>query len=156
MNKTFMLAALSILSLSGLSLVSTGRAETVLTDSTPSAISALLKGAGYTAKVDKTGKNPLLKFKSGSYGLSMEFVDCVGSLCPTIYVSSGFDFKDGLDMIKVNTWNSENFTQVYLDKENDPFIGSVYYTTGGFTKTNFLTWLKEYLRELEDFDKTVE
>lgn len=151
MNKTFILTAVSILSLGSL-----GQAQTLITNSTPTAMIALLRGAGYTAKLDKTGKYPTLDFKSGSYEVSMEFANCVGNNCPTIYVYSGFDFKDGLDMIKVNKWNSENYTQVFLDKENDPYLGSVYYTTGGFTKTNFLTWFKAFLDELDTFNKTVE
>ncbi|MFC4452862.1 YbjN domain-containing protein [Deinococcus sonorensis] len=154
------LTTLALLTVSA-SLAATAPAPSpVITKATPELILKIVQGAGYTAKLDKSGKNPEISVttKTSPITLYLNLHNCsTASGCSaaetyTYYPSE--DLRTAPTAQDIADWNTENFTQAYLDTDDDNSVNldDLYYFTGGFTKANFLNWLAAFKEEATDFD----
>ena len=134
-------------------------ASTVISKVTPDLMLSLVQGAGFTVKLDKSGDNPELTLsRKGLVTIYLNLHDCKTGGCTeadayTYYASSDLDTapteRDMAD------WNSNNYTQAYIDSEDDDSVNldALYFFKGGFTKANFLNWLNEFKKDADLFDK---
>ncbi|WP_424950509.1 hypothetical protein [Deinococcus sp.] len=134
-------------------------AGAVITTVTPESMLALVQAAGYTAKLDKSGDNPELTLtRKGAVDIYLNFHTCKTGSCTEMdaytYYTSG-DLKTAPAESDMSDWNSNHYTQAYIDANDDDSVNldSLYRFTGGFTKANFLNWLNEFRKDADSFDK---
>jgi hypothetical protein len=135
-------------------------APAVIVKATPEAMLSILKAAGYTAKLGKSGENPeiTLTRKSGQQKVYLNFQTCKTGGCERVdaytYYNAG-DLDTAPEESNMTTWNTNNYTQAYIDTEDDDSVNldSLYYLSGGFTKANFLYWLKKFEKDADSFDE---
>ncbi len=134
-------------------------ASVVIGKVTPDLVLGLVQGAGFTVKLDKSGDNPELTLsRKGSVTIYLNLHGCKTGGCTdadayTYYASGDLDTAPAeSDMAG---WNSKNYTQAYIDSEDDNSVNldDLYYFKGGFTKANFLNWLNEFKKDADSFDK---
>ncbi len=157
----FTVAALLGTSLLGLHLsVAAAQASVVIKAATPESVTPLLKAAGYTVTLDRSGKSPFLKLEHTDDGsvFYIDFTNCNASSCDGAYANAIFDpkdFKSAPDLTLINAWNQEYFAQAYLDSGGKPNLVSAYSFVGGFTSANFLDWVRDFYSQLNDFYQTL-
>ena len=137
-------------------------AGAVITTVTPETMLALVQGAGYTAKLDKSGDNPEIELsrKSG-VSIYLNFHNCKTGSCNemdayTYYAAEDLDTAP--DESDMSDWNSRHYTQAYIDADDDDSVNldGLYRFTGGFTQANFLNWLNEFRKDADSFDKMLQ
>ncbi|AWN22465.1 hypothetical protein DKM44_03785 [Deinococcus irradiatisoli] len=150
-------AALFGASLVGLTLPLAGaQSSTLLRSATPESLTPLLRAAGYTVTLDRSGKSPFLKVENKDEGTDfyIDFLNCNASSCDGAYANVLYDLKDlksAPDLKKINAWNQEYFSQAYLDDNGKPHLISPYSFVGGFTGASFMNWIAAFYGELNDF-----
>ena len=134
-------------------------APAIISKVTPDLVLSLVQGAGFTVKLDKSGDNPELTLsRKGSVTIYLNLHGCKTGGCTDAdaytYYSSG-DLDTAPDESDMADWNSKNYTQAYIDSEDDDSVNldDLYYFKGGFTKANFLNWLNEFKKDADSFDK---
>ena len=159
MNRT----ALTILALSltpALAATTPTTAPTpVITTVTPELMLAIVQGAGYAAKLDKTGDNPEITItRKGLVDIYLNLHDCKTGSCTETDVYTYYS-ADDLDTppeeSDISDWNSKHYTQAYIDSGDDDSVNldSLYMFKGGFTKANFLNFLNTFKKDADSFDK---
>ena len=134
-------------------------ASAVLTTVTPEIMLALVQGAGYVAKLDKSGDNPELTIsRKGAVDIYLNFHNCKTGSCTemdayTYYSTS--DLTNAPTESDMTVWNSKHYSQAYIDADdnNSVNLDGLYRFTGGFTRANFLNWLNEFRKDADSFDK---
>lgn len=134
-------------------------APAVIGKVTPELVLALVQGAGFTVKLDKSGDDPELTLsRKGSVTIYLNLHNCKTGSCTradayTYYASSDLDTAPAES--DMSDWNSKNYTQAYIDSADDDSVNldDLYYFKGGFTKANFLNWLNEFKKDADLFDK---
>lgn len=159
-----MLAALSLASLNpGPVLAATAPAAgtAVIGKVTPELLLGLVQGAGYTAKLDKSGANPELTLtRRGKVSIFISLHDCKTGSCSeadayTYYAAEDLDTAPAES--DITDWNRNNYSQAYIDSEDDDSVNldSLYLFTGGFTKANFVNWLGKFAQDADKFDNVL-
>lgn len=128
-------------------------------DGSPATVVQVLIAAGYqpTLRPGDATTEPSIVFKSDGEELYLYLSGCKAGECKRATVSTRYDrtkMKTPLEPILAN-WNANWYTQAYLDKDGDPYLDGSYYLSGGYTRTNFLNWVRDYLSEMDDFDNQV-
>ena len=137
-------------------------APAVIGTVTPELMLSIVKAAGYTATLDKSGDSPELTLKrKNSVTIYLNLHDCKTGSCSeadayTYYAAA--DLTTAPAESDMTAWNSKNYTQAYIDSEDDDSVNldSLYYFKGGFTKANFLNWLNEFKKDADSFDKMLQ
>ena len=162
----FVLAALSLCTtalLPALAATTPTTAPAVISTVTPELMLSIVKGAGYTVTLDKSGDNPelTLKRKDSDVVIYLNLHDCKTGSCSeadayTYYAAA--DLTTAPAESDMTDWNSKNYTQAYIDSEDDDSVNldTLYHFKGGFTKANFLNWLNEFKKDADSFDKMLQ
>lgn len=132
-------------------------AQSVIKSATPESLVPILKTAGYTATVDRSGKSPFLKVvnKADSTDFYIDFLNCNTSSCDGVFANifyTAADFKKAPDLKALNEWNKKYFSQAYLDDKGNPHLISTYTFVGGFTSANFLDWVAGFYDEIGQYN----
>ncbi|TSA80833.1 YbjN domain-containing protein [Deinococcus detaillensis] len=132
-------------------------AQTVIKIATPESLMPILKTAGYTVTVDRSGKSPFLKVENKTDGndFYIDFLNCNTSSCDGAFANvfyTATDFKTKPDLKVLNTWNKEYFSQAYMDDKGNPHLISTYTFVGGFTSANFLDWVQTFYDEISQYN----
>lgn len=71
-------------------------------------------------------------------------------------VSGGYDLPTGIDIAKINDWNSTTrFSKAYTDEDKDPYLTSDLSLKGGTTLTAVREFVKSYRDSQLAFEKQV-
>lgn len=71
-------------------------------------------------------------------------------------VSGGYDLPKGIEMAKVNQWNSTTrFTKAYTDDENDPYLTADMSLSGGTTLGAVRAFVQRFRDNQVKFEKDV-
>lgn len=138
--------------------LSTAGAQSVIKLATPERLMPLLKAAGYTVTLDRSGKTPFLKVENAQDGRDfyLDFLNCNSTSCDGAFANVFYDpktFKKTPDLKSINAWNQDYVTQAYLDDDGKPHLISTYSFIGGFTNDNLMAWISSFYDELGSFDK---
>jgi hypothetical protein len=164
-NALMLVAALSFapLSLGTASAATTPVAPgAVITKVTPELMLSIVQGAGYSAKLDKSGDNPEITItRKGLVDIFVSLHDCKSGSCSeadayTYYASGDLDTAPAES--DMTAWNRDNYSQAYIDSEDDDSVNldSLYLFGGGFTKANFVNWLNKFKSDADDFDQMLQ
>ena len=99
-------------------------APAIITKVTPELMLAIVKGAGFTATLDKTGDSPELTLtrKNSDVVIYLNLHDCKTGSCSEadayVYYSAD-DLDTAPDDSDMAAWNMENYTQAYIDSEDE-------------------------------------
>lgn len=90
-------------------------------------VSAWVKSAGYTPKIEKNADGDryvTTKTKDGSVNFDIDLYDCdEAARCRALQFTASFNLKNGLDPAKANEWNrTKRYVRLYLDGERDPIF----------------------------------
>ena len=117
---------------------------------------AWLQKAGYPAQVKKGDSYDYITSAAEGYNFNIDLYDCHDTpRCGSIRFVMGIDLTNGMTLQRANEWNhSERYTSVFLDDENDPYLGYDVNLTPGVTyeslNDSFGTW-RMMLRTFRDF-----
>jgi hypothetical protein len=133
--------------------------STVITKVTPDLMLSIVQGAGFTAKLDKSGDNPEITLtRKGLVDIFISLHDCKSGSCSeadayTYYAAEDLDTAP--EESDMTAWNRDNYSQAYIDSEDDDSVNldSLYLFKGGFTKANFVNWLNKFKSDADDFDQ---
>ena len=161
MNKNLVSAALLVLTLSAPALAGgagapvTG-ANAQVVASTPAALMAALKEAGYRVTMDPVSpdSDPSMTVMAGEYEVSVWLSSCSAGKCSRVTASTYWDYSDSeddLDTELTNDWNSNYYTQSYV-YEGAYYLDSTMPIGGGYTKATLKAWMTDYLSDVKDFE----
>lgn len=106
----------------------------------PDAIAGVLQGLGYRASVEvATNGNPRIRSASNGLNFTIWFYACTdGRACRSIQFMTSQDLPSGMTATRANEWNStKRFTELFLDKNGDPFLVLDVLLAGGVSVENF-------------------
>lgn len=158
MNRMKMAALLGT-GLLGLGLpVASAQTGSLLRSATPESLTPLLKAAGYTVTLDRSGEQPFLKLENAGDGTDfyLDFLSCNASSCDGVFANVLYDptgFKQAPTLKQINTWNQDYSTQAFLDDQGKPHLISTYSFVGGFTSANFMAWIKDFYGDLDAYSQ---
>ncbi|MBB6018182.1 YbjN domain-containing protein [Deinococcus radiopugnans] len=128
-------------------------------DARPATLVQVLTAAGYqpSLRLGDAKTDPSIAVKVNGEALYLYLSGCKAGDCQRVTVSTRYDrSKMKANLVDlISTWNANWYTQAYLDKDGDPYLDASYFLTGGYTQTNFLNWLRDYLSEMDEFDTQV-
>lgn len=161
MKKNLVSAALLVLTLSAPALAGgaaapmTGASAQVVA-STPAALMAALKEAGYRVTMDPAtpDSDPSMTVMAGDYEVSVWLSNCKAGSCGRVTASTSWDYSDSeeeLDTALVNDWNSNYYTQAYA-YEGAYYLDSSMPIGGGYTRATLKAWMTDYLSDVKDFE----
>ncbi|MBZ9749954.1 YbjN domain-containing protein [Deinococcus sp. HMF7604] len=124
--------------------------------STPTALAAALREAGYKVTVEPVSadSDPTLTVTAGDYEVSLWLSNCKANVCGRATASVSWDYsddEDSLDLELTNDWNSNYYTQAYI-YEGAYYLDSTLFIGGGYTKAALKAWMTEYLDDVSDFE----
>jgi hypothetical protein len=118
-----------------------GPAPAQMIDATDAgAIAGVLQGLGYRANVEvATSGNPRIRSSANGLNFSIWFYACTdGRACRSIQFMTNVDLPSGMTATRANEWNaSKRFTELFLDKNGDPFLVYDVLLAGGVSVENF-------------------
>lgn len=118
-----------------------GPAGDTLTALDPQSVLDELIAQGFRGelKTTSTGRS-VIRFVASGANSQIYFYDCKDGLaqCTTLRFGYGLDFKNGVDIAKVNEWNRQQlWGRVYVDDENDPWLDIILNTGDALPKARF-------------------
>jgi hypothetical protein len=132
-------------------------------ESSPDAVLAVIKSAGYDAKIvaAKDGAGPVITaFSSaigGNFDVRFESCDDRGGDCEIIVFAAGFSFDDAnsaASLESINRWNQTYWGKALLTDEKAMWITIELNARFGMAKPNFadtLEWFENTMMEFIDY-----
>ncbi|MEM6825628.1 MAG: YbjN domain-containing protein [Pseudomonadota bacterium] len=120
----------------------------------PASVANTLRLEGYRAKIhaQETGAPAILSGSGGS-AFDIQFVGCEGyNACRGLLFTARFDLDGGIDLERINSWNSERYVgRAFVTRDCDPVIDHYVAITPEISSSEFVTLVETWSLTLKDF-----